>query len=148
MRRKPKKKSQIKPSDLLVPIDITKFGTGEDPCFGKHHDLTAEECQRCGDQELCQVIKAQVLSVTRKKLEKKHTFKDTQEISLRQPNPSELRLYIKWILKKKKRVSLNKLSTLVSKKFDISLNQAEEFILTWAKHKKKIKFSKPWISLI
>ena len=43
-------------SSLLYPIQSLDLGDPEkDPCFGKLVDLTAPECQSCGDVEFCQI---------------------------------------------------------------------------------------------
>lgn len=56
----------IAPSAFLTPIDIRLFGDEEkDPCFGKLFDLTAAECQACGDSEFCSVVMAHRLNQKR-----------------------------------------------------------------------------------
>jgi hypothetical protein len=45
--------SKVAKEELIFPFDVTKFGSEEDPCFGKLYDLTEPECQACGDHELC-----------------------------------------------------------------------------------------------
>ncbi len=51
-----KRRSRSIPVDsLLIPVNIRDFGSDNDPCFGKHHDLMAPECQACGDQEMCSI---------------------------------------------------------------------------------------------
>jgi len=49
----------VKKTDLLNPLDITKFGTEDDPCFGKQYDLISSECKVCGDSAICQVVMSQ-----------------------------------------------------------------------------------------
>lgn len=71
-----KDKSNI---DLMKPVDITKFGTINDPCFGKHYDLKTEECRRCGDNEFCAIATAQALHKKRAELESKSDFLDVIE---------------------------------------------------------------------
>lgn len=58
------------------PLDITKFGSDEDPCFGTMYDLNVAECKVCGDAEFCAIKFNRELSGTRKKLEKKNKYKD------------------------------------------------------------------------
>lgn len=65
--------------DLLIPIDISQFGTEDDPCFGKFHDLKAPECMKCGDADVCALAKAQYLHTNRIKIEGKQRFKDIEE---------------------------------------------------------------------
>jgi hypothetical protein len=65
--------------DLMKPVDITVFGTDDDPCFGKHYDLKADECQRCGDHEFCAIAMGQTLNKNRKMIEKTSDFLDVIE---------------------------------------------------------------------
>lgn len=76
--RKPRT-DKIKKVDLLYPVDVTKLGGEEDPCFGKLHDPKTPECQRCGDCELCQIVLAQKMHVTRGIIEKNGKFRDVEE---------------------------------------------------------------------
>ena len=64
--------------DFLEPVNLSKIGTDDDPCFGKHPDLKAEECQECGDSELCQIAFAQRMNAKRLELEKGTHFKDIE----------------------------------------------------------------------
>jgi len=42
--------------DLSKPVDITKIPLKDEDCFGKEHDLRANECKMCHDSELCGII--------------------------------------------------------------------------------------------
>lgn len=65
--------------DLSKPLDLSKFGTSDDPCFGKLHDLTAPECKRCGDADICAIVTLQNQHKVRQ-LESNNTrFKDVEE---------------------------------------------------------------------
>jgi len=65
MTRKSRNRS-LPPNAFLVPISIHDFGDfDKDPCFGKHYDLIAPECQACGDLEFCAVVTAQLQKKTR-----------------------------------------------------------------------------------
>lgn len=64
--------------DLLHPIPLEKFGSEDDPCFGKHHSPKAEECRRCGDADICLIYTTQRLHLQRGKREAKQKFKDTE----------------------------------------------------------------------
>jgi len=57
--RKARETGIVKKENLLEPLDITKFGTDDDPCFGKHYDLISSECKVCGDSAICQVVMSQ-----------------------------------------------------------------------------------------
>ena len=65
--------------NLLEPLDIFSFGTENDPCFGKLHDLKAPECIDCGDSEFCAIVQAQNLRVKQLEIEAKQRFKDIEE---------------------------------------------------------------------
>jgi hypothetical protein len=79
-KRKPRK-DIVKKVDLLKPlssIDILKFGTDEDPCFGKLFDLTEDPCRRCGDSTLCQIVSNQKTVAKREEVESNNRFKDLE----------------------------------------------------------------------
>ena len=94
-KREPKKKASLKPEAFLEPIDITKFGTDDDPCFGKLYNLADDACRRCGDSGLCGLVFGQSTHKDRKKIEKENRFKDL-EIN------SENKALINWVKEKKK----------------------------------------------
>lgn len=99
MKRKPRK--MTKGIDLLKPVNIEDLGGENDPCFGKHNDPKAEECQRCGDCELCAVVQSQNLHTKRAKVEKGQKFKDLELSSIKSETPTikdvrkEVRKYMK-----------------------------------------------------
>lgn len=64
--------------DFSKPIDLSIIGTEDDPCFGKLYNLTANECKRCGDSELCGVVFSQEMTKSRRKIAKKKRFKDIE----------------------------------------------------------------------
>lgn len=65
--------------NLLEPLDLSVFGGPDDPCFGKYHDLKAEECRQCGDREICAIAMAQKRRVDRTEIEKTTPFKDIED---------------------------------------------------------------------
>lgn len=95
MAKKRKAREKTDDINLMKPIDITKFGSDDDPCFGKLYNLSAEECRRCGDQELCSIVFGQGLHLKRKEVEKETRFKD---IEIAPKNES----LIKWVKEKHK----------------------------------------------
>ena len=105
----------------LEPFDVTKLGTEDDPCFGKHNDPKAPECQRCGDFEFCSIITAQNLRRLRGKKEKEIEYKDITPT----PNIQEVR---EWMSKKLETKSKVKVVALVVKKFEISKEKAKSLI--------------------
>jgi hypothetical protein len=68
--------SKIPNKELEIPFDIAKLGSKDDPCFGKHYDLNADECQRCGDIEICTIATQQNLNILRGEVEENQPFKD------------------------------------------------------------------------
>jgi len=86
MKRKPRKTLMKKNISLATPVNLTVVGTEADPCFGKHHDSLAPECQRCGDSEFCIIAKAHKLTNKRLKLESENTYKDLEEEGLQKIN--------------------------------------------------------------
>lgn len=85
MAKRKARKKIVKKVDTLVPldpVDILAFGTEDDPCFGKHHDLTTDECKRCGDCTLCQIVFNQKTEKKRDKIEKENRFKDLELVDL------------------------------------------------------------------
>ena len=72
-KRKERDSEMMEKVDFSKPLlDIYKLGGDEDPCFGKHHDLTAPECARCGDSELCQIATMQRQTLERDNDETKY----------------------------------------------------------------------------
>lgn len=105
----------------LEPIDVTKLGTDDDPCFGKHNDPKAPECQICGDFEFCSIVTAQNIRKLRVKEEKKVDYKDIKK----DPPIEEIRKWMKVNLEKKSKV---KVIALAIKKFEISKQKAKTLI--------------------
>ena len=65
--------------EMLKPLDITKFGSDKDPCFGKLYNLNASECKRCGDSEICGTKFSQTkLNSDRESTESKDRYKDLE----------------------------------------------------------------------
>lgn len=82
MERKPRKKPKNRKIDYMRPLTLKDFGTDKDPCFGKHYDLKAEECSRCGDYEACSIVTQTRMINEMNRQEEKHPFKDTAEAML------------------------------------------------------------------
>lgn len=73
-------RKELETGDIFEPIDITKLGSGNDPCFGKHYDLSTQECKMCGDSELCCIKFTALMGKTRKELEAETKFKDLEPL--------------------------------------------------------------------
>lgn len=112
MKRKSRKSSYT--GTLLKPVDLKKIGSKNDPCFGKHYDLKAPECNMCGAVELCGIAYAQKLSIERFEQEKKLEYLDLQPTF----NIPEIRTYFK--KKLKKYGDEKKAKRLTKKKFNLS----------------------------
>lgn len=78
--------------NLMEPVDITQFGTKDDPCFGKEYNLSTPECKRCGDSELCAIVMGQNNHLKREGIESKNRFKDL-EIAKKEANPA----LVEWV---------------------------------------------------
>ena len=73
-------RKELETGDIFEPIDITKLGSGNDPCFGKNYDLSTKECKMCGDSELCCIKFTALMGKTRKELEAETKFKDLESL--------------------------------------------------------------------
>jgi hypothetical protein len=109
--------------DFSKPVDITLFGSEDDPCFGKHHDPKDSNCKICGDSELCQLIKGQKNNLIRNKVESKQAFKDTQSIEHPEFNLINAKKFIR--AKFKKEYDRKKTMRLTKKKFTPYLKDLE-----------------------
>jgi hypothetical protein len=122
-RKKLTKKVDI--TKPIMPFDIDKFGTEEDPCFGKLHDLTADECKRCGDCTICQIVYNQGTLIDRAKEESNGRFKDL-ELGESKPDKKAIKKFIKSKLKDK--VLSIKIKKQVVTKFGITKEEASKLI--------------------
>jgi hypothetical protein len=121
MARKSRATIQNTTSVLIEPFDITKFGSEEDPCFGKLNDPKAPECKICGDFEFCAIVTAENLKKVRAKEESKSQFKDLDTT----PEIEEIRQFMR---KKLEIYSGVRVIRLAIKKFDISKAKAKTII--------------------
>lgn len=83
-RKSRNKVNKEQKKDFSKPLDVYKLGSEEDPCFGKLHDLKAEECQECGDSEFCVIVMAQNLHKKRIDIEAQQKFLDIEESDIKQ----------------------------------------------------------------
>lgn len=96
MKRVARTTKKMKKLDLSKPLDISILGSEDDPCFGKHHSLTASECSLCGDREICAVLSAQQSNVKLRKAEEaKHKFKDLEEAELMEAMQEDIHKVLK-----------------------------------------------------
>jgi hypothetical protein len=127
--------------DLSKPLTIEVIGTDDDPCFGKHHDSLALECQRCGDAEFCLIAQMHNMNVKRLKIETTTKFKDLEEEGIKAAKKVDPDLFAKYVRKKIRRneqgISVAKLIRGLSKKYDLPSKEANAVVnLVLAKSKK------------
>lgn len=79
IQREERNKIKKKKLDFSKPLDLTIFGTDQDPCFGKHYSPEAKECNMCGDSQVCAIIVAQSMHQKREAVQKKQAFMDIEE---------------------------------------------------------------------
>lgn len=147
LKRVPRK-NLSKTMNVLQPITLDQLGTKDDPCFGKLFDPRCNECQRCGDSEICAIAMGQLNHALRAKTEEKGNFKDLEEKNIKKvPKKKalkELRIQAKFLIKAnskegiKKDVLIEKLyeafkkddirKPLITKKVNGLLNRNESFI--------------------
>lgn len=108
--------SNVRPEFLLTPFDVMKFGSEEDPCFGKLYDLSELECQNCGDQEQCSILFLSKLRKKRLETEKKFPMKDLEIDNL------EFKKEVRDYISKKRGQGFTdiKIKRFVKKKFNIN----------------------------
>lgn len=116
---------------LFKPVTVAELGTSNDPCFGKHYDLTTKECKMCGDSELCLVAFSQKMNKTRDELNEEHKFKDLDTLI----DIKGAKKYIRGLKKKgeDKKEILNK----VQSKYEITREDARRIYKDYLKTKKK-----------
>ena len=81
-QRKSRNTFTKKKPDMSIPIPMELLGSDEDPCFGKLFDPRTNECQRCGDSEICAIAMGQKNHLLREKVESKQSFKDMEETKI------------------------------------------------------------------
>lgn len=78
-KRKARNKIDKERIDFFKPVDIFALGGENDPCFGTQYSLSASECGRCGDSELCVIKMMQNQKQVREKIDDKNHFKDSED---------------------------------------------------------------------
>lgn len=113
-------RKELETGDIFEPIDITKLGSGNDPCFGKNYDLSTKECKMCGDSELCCIKFTALMGKTRKELEAETKFKDLEPLV----DIEGCKKYYRKLVREKlgKKEILDKLQS----KFELSLKEARD----------------------
>lgn len=124
IKRNPRN-SKVPESRFVEPIDPLKFGSADDPCFGKLYDLTTPECKSCGDIELCAIAKSQGLRLQRLNMEKLQAFKDLTM----QPDEKEDALR-KWLLENKETKKRGTLILEAKQKFNKTRAEIKQLLST------------------
>lgn len=127
-KRKSRKKvvKKVDTTKPLEPFDITQFGTDDDPCFGKHYDLTADECKICGDCTVCAIVYNQQTEKLRTKEEKNHRFKDLELDKPKKGKPDKKKSYI--VNLREKNIPTLKIIKKVMEKFDMEKDKAKKLV--------------------
>ena len=123
MNKRKTRDSKVPDEKLLKPIDVFNLG-GEDDCFGYEYDLNADECQECGDFELCAIKFQQTMHQKRKQIEDTSSFKDLKEPAL--ITNFELNSYVK--KKLKKGMKPTKIAIMAAKKFNTEKTVVKQLI--------------------
>lgn len=101
-KRKPRQTDQTEVDFTKPIIGIEKFGTANDPCFGKLYDPRTDECSRCGDCELCSIALGQMNHKLRDKTEAENAYKDIEETKIKsKDDPMVLRKEIRKEIRKR-----------------------------------------------
>jgi hypothetical protein len=116
--------SKVRNNKLEIPFDISKLGSKDDPCFGKHYDLNAPECQRCGDIELCAIAIQQNLTIIRGEIEQTQPFKDLEETKIKGKDKIQTR--VDELKKKGKGPVIIRIK--ICKEFNISKKKALKYL--------------------
>lgn len=137
------KKQKMTDIDLSKPLDINIIGSKDDPCFGKHHSLTASECRVCGDSEVCSIITGQLVnSAKRSKAHREGRFKDLEEADLITLQNTTIALAIKKLCEDEPGKIL-RVSKRVARKLEIDIDQARLLTKSFvARNKDLYKYDK------
>ena len=128
-RKEPKEHKQI---DRMEPIiNFENLGGENDPCFGKHYDLKAKECKKCGDCEICAIVSSQKgLMKQIGKQEAENSFKDLDEAKLIKEQNLQIEDLIKRKVKKNpdKWLTIEKMVPVFVKAFNLLPKTDEEYV--------------------
>jgi len=120
--------------DMTKPLDISKFGSDEDPCFGKLYDLNTKQCKMCADADFCAIKMAQTQTSKRNEINKQNNF-----IEELKQNDKPIHSATNTVNKKvkkfmKRRIDMGAAGVLIRrdavKKYDITREQAKEIYLS------------------
>jgi hypothetical protein len=145
-RKEPKEHKII---DRMKPINFKDLGGENDPCFGKHYDLKAKECKKCGDCEICAIVSGQKNFLSQiEKQEAKNEFKDLGEAKLIEKQNEIIKLKLKSKVKKfpDKWFKIEKIIPMFIKAFNLLPKEDYQYvkqrIIRVAENTKGIKLNK------
>lgn len=126
-KKKNKEKEEL---DFFKPIDLSRIGTPDDPCFGKEYDPRDSDCRNCGDIELCAIAQMQNNRINRAKLAESYDFKDLDEAEFRD---GEDKKKAKELIKKyqDRGYSKQKAKRLLQKRLNMDDERTEELLNTY-----------------
>jgi hypothetical protein len=115
--------SNITKKELMVPFDVTQFGSEDDPCFGKLWDPKNSTCQSCGDIEICGIAFSKNTRKVEADLETKHEFLDKRDFDIASKK-------IKAFIEKRRDLDYDddRLLKLVILRFNITKDKAKQFL--------------------
>lgn len=137
--RKARNKVDKDKIDFMKPVLITDIGIlggPDDPCFGKLYSLDAAECNRCGDNEICAIVTAQLNHTRRSKVESKGAYKDLEEVD------NEVESFLKNLVVTNKITRVKELIPRVAKKFQYLHEDAKEAIKRVVQNSKHLTVKK------
>lgn len=137
--RKARNKVDKEKVDFMKPVlitDINILGSVDDPCFGKLYSLDATECNRCGDNEICAIVTAQLNHARRSKIESKGAYKDLEEVD------NEIEGFLKNLVVTNKITRLKELIPRVAKKFQYLPEDTKEIIKRVVQNSKHLTVKK------
>lgn len=138
--REPHKKKLYK-VNIMKPIIASELGSENDPCFGKHYSIKADECLRCGDADVCSIICQNQIHREIEKQASKGKFLDIEEAELVEAQNKKLETLIRKRAQKAegKWVSFDKLITIVKEKFNLTDIDDPQIINRLIKAAQKVK---------
>lgn len=130
-----KSKKKEETIDLSKPIDLSKIGTPDDPCFGTQYDPRDKDCKICGDIEICAIAQMQNNKLQRELLAKEKDFKDLDEAKfLNEKDAKEAKRLIEKY--KSKGYSKARIRLKLSRELNIDLERLREIIKKYYKPNK------------
>lgn len=151
MKKERKARKETPRPDPLEPIgDLMVIGSKNDPCFGKHQDPLNSICRKCGDAEMCAIVKGQRLHTKR---EAQGTFMDQEEPNLDIERMEKV--ITKTLIKTPEGLSLARVQQIIHKHFSefepvdrkVSDKMVKDFCKRSPKYRKFIKNETKYLAI-